>query len=75
VKSVGQENFEWVVDHAAKMAVERALQQKPGGDNLTWGRFVTNSAAAFLGGGKESCPETKEEKKANLNQGKSSPQK
>jgi len=53
VTSVGQENFEWVVEHAAKMAVERALAQKPGGDNLTWGTFVTHSAAAFLGSPKE----------------------
>jgi glutathione synthase/RimK-type ligase-like ATP-grasp enzyme len=48
LKSVGEENFEWVVEHATKMAVERAQAQKPGKDNLTWGTFVTNSAAAFL---------------------------
>ncbi len=46
VKSVGQENFEWVVEHAAKMAVERAQMQKPGKDNLTWGTFVSNAAKA-----------------------------
>jgi glutathione synthase/RimK-type ligase-like ATP-grasp enzyme len=43
VKSVGQENFEWVVEHAAKMAVERAQAQKPGKDNLTWGTFVSDA--------------------------------
>jgi len=48
LKSVGQENFEWVVEHAAKMAIERAEAQRPGKDNLTWGTFVTNSAAAFV---------------------------
>lgn len=48
VHSVGQENFEWVVEHAAKMAVERAQQQKPGKDNLTWGTFVTDSVANFM---------------------------
>jgi glutathione synthase/RimK-type ligase-like ATP-grasp enzyme len=47
VKSVGQENFEWVVEHASKMAIERAQMQKPGKDNLTWGTYVTNSVAAF----------------------------
>ncbi|MBS1506165.1 MAG: hypothetical protein JSS79_05930 [Bacteroidetes bacterium] len=47
VKSVGQENFEWVVEHAAKYAVERAKAQKPGKDNLTWGTFVRNSVADF----------------------------
>ncbi|MFN3839200.1 MAG: RimK family alpha-L-glutamate ligase [Cyclobacteriaceae bacterium] len=48
VNSVGQENFEWVVEHAAKMAIERAQQQKPGRDNLTWGTFVSDSVTAFL---------------------------
>jgi glutathione synthase/RimK-type ligase-like ATP-grasp enzyme len=48
VASVGQENFDWVVEHAAKMAVERAQAAKPGGDNLTWGTYVTHSAKAFL---------------------------
>jgi len=48
VHSVGQENFEWVVEHAAKVAVERAQQFKPGQDNLTWGSFVNNSVGAFL---------------------------
>ncbi len=47
VKSVGQENFDWVVEHASKMAIERAQAQKPGKDNLTWGTFVSNSVAAF----------------------------
>ncbi len=47
VKSVGQENFEWVVEHAAKMAVEHARAQKPGQDNLTWGTFVRNSVSDF----------------------------
>jgi len=60
LKSVGEENFEWVVEHAAKMAVERAQAQKPGKDNLTWGTFVTNAASSFL---KESSA-AKEEKKA-----------
>lgn len=48
VHSVGQENFEWVVEHAAKMAVERAQQQKPGADNLTWGTFITDSVSGYL---------------------------
>jgi hypothetical protein len=48
VTSVGQENFDWVVEHAAKMAVERAQIQKPGKDNLTWGTFVTKSSVSLL---------------------------
>lgn len=46
VTSVGQENFEWVVEHAAKMAIERAQAQKPGKDNLTWGTFVSDGVKA-----------------------------
>ncbi len=44
VNSVGAENFEWVVETAARYAVERALAQKPGQDNLTWGTFIRNAA-------------------------------
>jgi len=43
INSVGQDNFEWVVEHASKMAVERAQQMKPGADNLTWGTFVRDA--------------------------------
>ncbi|MGF7077430.1 ATP-grasp domain-containing protein [Mucilaginibacter sp. 3215] len=45
VTSVGQENFDWVVETAASYAIERAKQQKDGLDNLTWGEFVKTSAA------------------------------
>ena len=44
INSVGPENFEWVVEHAANLAIERAQAQKPGQDNLTWGTFVQKSA-------------------------------
>lgn len=40
VKSVGQDNFDWVVRHAAKYAIERAKTHKDGRINLTWGTFV-----------------------------------
>lgn len=40
VTSVGQENFEWVVETAANYAIERAIAQNPRTDNLTWGEFV-----------------------------------
>lgn len=67
VASVGQENFEWVVEHAAKMAVERAKTQEVGKDNLTWGTFVSDGVAAFLkSAGKdvmESKPKAKSPKK------------
>ena len=41
--SVGDENFEWVVEHAALMAIEKAMNYKEGLDNLTWGTFVHHS--------------------------------
>ncbi|HLZ17687.1 MAG TPA: hypothetical protein VKQ08_11630, partial [Cyclobacteriaceae bacterium] len=59
LKSVGQENFEWVVEYAAKMAVERARAQKPGQDNLTWGTFVRQSVADFENGGSKPKSEAK----------------
>ncbi|MFN4008209.1 MAG: RimK family alpha-L-glutamate ligase [Chitinophagaceae bacterium] len=43
--SVGEENFAWVVETAAKYAVEKALAQQPGVDNLTWGEYIKRSAA------------------------------
>jgi len=45
IKSVGQENFEWVVETVANYAIERALENQPGTDNLTWGEYVKKSAA------------------------------
>lgn len=44
VYSVGQDNFEWVVEAAANMAIARAKSQKPGQDNLTWGSYIRTSA-------------------------------
>ena len=63
VKSVGQENFDWVVEHATKMAIERAQMQKPGKDNLTWGTFVINSVANFGTQTPTKTRKAKEEKK------------
>jgi len=44
IKSVGQENFDWVVETAANYAIERAQEQKDGMDNLTWGEYIKRSA-------------------------------
>ncbi|HLY70013.1 MAG TPA: hypothetical protein VKR53_09800 [Puia sp.] len=38
--SVGEDNFNWVVETAANYAIERALAQKDGKDNLTWGEYL-----------------------------------
>ena len=45
VTSVGQENFDWVVETAAIYAIERAQVQKDGQDNLTWGEYIKRSSA------------------------------
>lgn len=48
--SVGEENFEWVVEAAANMAIRRAQNHKEGKNNLTWGSFVRNFANdSFVG--------------------------
>jgi hypothetical protein len=41
--SVGEENFEWVVETAANYAIEKALSNE-GNDNLTWGEYVKRSS-------------------------------
>jgi len=43
--SVGAENFEWVVEASAKMAIAAAKKQKSGKMNLTWGTFIKDAAA------------------------------
>ena len=40
--SVGEENFAWIVEHSAKLAIEKAKDYKPGKVNINWGKFVTN---------------------------------
>jgi glutathione synthase/RimK-type ligase-like ATP-grasp enzyme len=43
LKSVGEENFEWVVEHAALFAIETAQNSKAGKDNLSWGEYIKRS--------------------------------
>jgi predicted flap endonuclease-1-like 5' DNA nuclease/glutathione synthase/RimK-type ligase-like ATP-grasp enzyme len=45
--SVGKDNFEWVVENAAMMAIERARIHRDGQNNLTWGTFVKNAIAGY----------------------------
>lgn len=40
--SVGDENFEWVVETAANMVIRKAKVHKDGQNNLTWGDFITS---------------------------------
>ncbi|GGA89569.1 ATP-grasp domain-containing protein [Puia dinghuensis] len=43
--SVGEDNFNWVVDTAADYAIERALNHQDDGDNLTWGKYLQQATA------------------------------
>lgn len=43
--SVGEDNFNWVVETSADYAIERALAHKGGVDNLTWGQYLRASIA------------------------------
>jgi glutathione synthase/RimK-type ligase-like ATP-grasp enzyme len=41
--SVGEDNFNWVVEASAEYAIERALTHQEGKDNLTWGDYLRKS--------------------------------
>jgi len=43
LNSVGQANFDWVVEESAKMAIAYAKAQKPGKINLSWGTFMKDA--------------------------------
>ncbi|MBC7921549.1 MAG: hypothetical protein H7Z75_10740 [Ferruginibacter sp.] len=45
VNSVGPDNFEWIVEAAANLAIRRAKAQIPGQDNLTWGNFIRHAVS------------------------------
>ncbi|MBA3881483.1 MAG: hypothetical protein H0X73_01965 [Chthoniobacterales bacterium] len=44
ITSVGQANFDWVVDAVSDMAIRKVREHLPGQDNLTWGKFVQAAA-------------------------------
>ncbi len=60
VHSVGQENFDWVVEAAANMAIERAQAHKPGQDNLTWGNFIREGVSGMKAAPEKQAAPTKE---------------
>jgi glutathione synthase/RimK-type ligase-like ATP-grasp enzyme len=45
LKSVGQENFDWVVETSANYVIEVAENLKEGANNLAWGEYIKKSAA------------------------------
>jgi hypothetical protein len=40
IASVGQANFDWVVEAVSEMAIRKAKEHVPGRDNLSWGKFM-----------------------------------
>jgi glutathione synthase/RimK-type ligase-like ATP-grasp enzyme len=46
VHSVGQENFNWVVNAVAEMAVQKALDREHPAQDLRWGAFLEGEKAA-----------------------------
>ncbi|MFP5042015.1 RimK family alpha-L-glutamate ligase [Parasediminibacterium sp. JCM 36343] len=46
--SVGEANFEWVVETAANFAIEKALAQGDGKDHSTWGEYVKHSSKGVI---------------------------
>ena len=43
--SVGEENFDWVVNTVAKYAIEKAQAHVSGADNLTWGEYIKRGSS------------------------------
>lgn len=44
ISSVGEINFNWIVEAASNMAIRRAKTHKSGMNNLTWGSFIYSYA-------------------------------
>ena len=44
VTSVGQENFNWVVEAVTDMALRKAREHVAGRDNLSWGKYIQAGA-------------------------------
>ncbi len=45
VHSVGQGNFDWIVEHSAKLAIEKAKAHKIKQNNTSWGGFLQNAVS------------------------------
>lgn len=45
INSVGQENFNWIVEHSAKLAVEKAKAHQPKKNGTSWGSFVREASS------------------------------
>lgn len=60
-QSVGEENFDWIIENAANLAIEKAKMYKKGQVNLTWGTFITDSVQKK--GGKKAVTRKVDDKK------------
>jgi hypothetical protein len=40
IESVGQENFDWIVEHVAKLAVNKALSDDKPQTEYRWAKFL-----------------------------------
>jgi hypothetical protein len=50
INSVGQENFDWVIEAAANMCIRRAKEHRENADNLTWGSYMKNATLGMASG-------------------------
>ena len=74
INSVGEENFEWVVENAALLAIERAKAHKEGQTNLTWGKFMQQSVGSVKAPAKsKAAPKAKPASKATKITAKAKP--
>ena len=66
VNSVGQENFDWVVEHTAKMAIEKAKAHKAGSNNTSWGSYVADAISPKPAKAKKTTLKTAKEAKKSV---------
>ncbi len=45
INSVGQQNFDWIVEHSAKLAIDKAKSYKAKKNNCTWGTFLQEAVS------------------------------
>ena len=54
INSVGQANFDWIVEHSAKLAIEKAKAHKPKKNGTSWGSFVKEASTPVAPAAKKS---------------------
>ena len=68
--SVGRENFDWIVEHSAKYAIEKANAYKAKQNNTSWGTFVKNSIVPPAVRKRKVSLKTADEMKKTVSKGK-----